>query len=60
MISYVLIVFAMTAQGPVAKPVAAFENYQHCMTIAQEIVPQLQQQLGTPYVTAQCQERTHV
>ena len=60
MIKYVLIVYAMTTQGPVAKPVAAFENYQHCMAIANQIVPQLQQQLGTPYVTAQCQERTDV
>ena len=60
MIKYVLIVYAMTTQGPVAKPVAAFENYQHCMAIASQIVPQLQQQLDTPYVTAQCQERTDV
>ena len=60
MIKYVLIVYAMTTQGPVAKPVAAFENYQHCMAIASQIVAKLQQQLGTPYVTAQCQERTDV
>lgn len=60
MIKYVLIVFAMTQQGPAAQAVAEFRNYNQCMAVASQIVPQLRAQLGTNNVTAVCQERTEV
>jgi len=59
-IKFVLIVFALTDNGPIYRPIAEFQNLQHCMTIAQQIVPQLQAQLQTPNVTAVCQQRTDV
>ena len=60
MISYLLVVFAMTANGPVAQPIAAFENYQLCVRVAQGIVPKLRQQLQTDQVAARCIERTDI
>ena len=60
MISYLLVVFAITAEGPVARPVAAFENYQQCVRVAQGIVPELRKKLQTEQVTARCIERTDV
>ena len=60
MIKYVLIVFVMTQQGPAAQAVAQFRNYNQCMAVASQIVPQLQAQLGTMQVVAECQERTEV
>lgn len=60
MISYLLVVFAMTADGPVAKPVVAFEDYQQCVRVAEGILPELRKQLNTEQVTARCIERTDV
>lgn len=60
MISYLLIVYAITVDGPVAKPVAQFESYAQCVRVAQGIVPQLREQLDTNLVTARCVERTDV
>jgi hypothetical protein len=57
-ISYLLIVYAITVDGPMAKPVAQFESYAQCVRVAQGIVPQLREQLGTQQVTARCIERT--
>jgi uncharacterized membrane protein len=60
MIKYVLIVFALTQQGPSAQAVAEFRDYNQCVAIARQLVPQVQAQLGTLQVTAVCQERTEV
>ena len=60
MISYLLVVYAITVNGPVAKPIAEFENYQQCVAVAQGIVPKLREQLQTNQVTARCIERTDV
>lgn len=60
MIKYVLIVLALTQEGPVAQPVAEFQNLQQCIAVAQQIVPTLRVELQTKHVAALCQERTDV
>lgn len=60
MISYLLVVYAITVNGPVAKPVAQFESYAQCVQVAQGIVPKLREQFGTSQVAARCIERVDV
>jgi len=60
MIKYVLIVLALTESGPVSRPVAEFQSLQHCMAVAEQIVPHLQVQLQAANVTAVCHKRTDV
>lgn len=60
MIKYILVVYALTADGPVSKPIVAFEDYRQCVALAQQLVPRLKIQLGTDQVSARCIRRTDV
>ena len=57
MIKYILVIYAMTVEGPVTKPVIAFESRAHCVALAQQLVPRLKAQLNTEQVSARCIQR---
>jgi len=60
MIKFILVVSALTANGPVYNAVAEFRNYNQCAAVAKQIVPQLKEELGTSQVVARCVARTDV